>query len=78
MKTCKFHATVNKLNWKIGDYLNLVPVPWYGNICVVSMAGKSNQYGKKIKERKSTYNIVKIQICDEHDQKRTADIEIIK
>lgn len=42
------------------------------------MAGKSNQYGKKIKERKSTYNIVKIQICDEHDQKRTADIEIIK
>lgn len=57
---------INELNWEIGDYLNLVPVLWYGNICDVSMTNKNNQDGEKIKERKSMYDLVMIQICAEH------------
>lgn len=60
---------INELNWEIGDYLNLVPVLWYGNIRDVSMANKNNQDGEKIKERKSMYDLVMIQICAEHSQK---------
>lgn len=60
---------INELNWEIGDYLNLVPVLWYGNICDVSMANKNNQDGEKIKERKSIYDLVMIQVCAEHSQK---------
>ena len=65
---------INELNWEIGDYLDLVPVLWYGNICGVLMAKKNNQDGEKIKERNSIYDLVMIQICAEHSQKQIAEV----
>lgn len=65
---------INELNWEIGDYLDLVPVLWYDNICSVSMAKKNNQDGEKIKERKSIYDFVMIQICAEHSQKQMVEV----
>lgn len=38
------------------------------------MAKKNNQDGEKIKERKSIYDFVMIQICAEHSQKQIVEV----